>query len=407
MENVVTALTWVVAPVAVLLLLGAAAEVAARWTIRRSGYYVLPPGMRNHLSPDPAAFPNLERLVRFEVNREGERGDDVPRGEGLYRILVAGGSQPEGYLLDQKTNWPGALQVLLNRPEHLAALGAAHVHVGNIARSGVGSEALDLILERVLPRYPRLSAIVVLVGASDVLRWLEVGAPAAPPPPVRVSDVFRSHPEMSFRWRPRQLAVLEVVRRARHKWLRPVQVHERACRWIARARAMRARAAVVLHDTPDATPMLAHFDRHFRRLVERARAQADRVVVVRQPWFADARTAEELALMWHGGVGQAWQEDVTTFYSLEVLSDLMTQLDWKCAAIAQDLHVEQLDLMPVLDAGVHTFYDYFHATPAGARVIAAAVADMLLAPAAATIAPRPVATAAVPADSRHLVRRAS
>ena len=58
---------------------------------------------------------------------------------------------------------------------------ASRVHVGNIARSGVGSEALDLILERVLPRYPRLSAMVVLVGASDVLRWLEVGAPATPP----------------------------------------------------------------------------------------------------------------------------------------------------------------------------------------------------------------------------------
>jgi hypothetical protein len=239
----------------------------------------------------------------------------------------------------------------------------------------------------VLPRYPRLSAIVVLVGASDVLRWLEVGAPATPPPPVRVADVFRAHPEMSFRWRPRQLALLEVIRRARHQWLRPVQVHERACRWIARARAMRARAAVVLTDTPDATPMLAHFDRHFRRLLERAKAHADRVVVVRQPWFAGAQTAEELALMWHGGIGQAWQEEVTTFYSLDVLSDLMTQLDWRAAAIAQELEVEQLDLMPVLHGSAQTYYDFFHATPSGARVIAGAVAEtMLRAPACASVA---------------------
>jgi len=378
MENVAIALKWVVLSAGVLLLLAAVAEVAARWAIRRSGYYVLPPGMRNHLSPDPAAFPNLERFVRFEVNREGERGDEVPRCDGLYRILVAGGSQPEGYLLDQKTNWPGALQQLLNRPEHLADLNASRVHVGNIARSGVGSEALDLILERVLPRYPRLSAMVVLVGASDVLRWLEVGAPATPPPPVRVTDVFRSHPEMSFRWRPRHLAVPEIVRRARHRWLRPVQVHESACRWIGRARAMRARAAVVLTETPDAAPMLAHFEAHFRRLLERARAHADRVVVVRQPWFANARTTEDLALMWHGGIGQAWQEEITAFYSLDVLSDLMSQLDRRAAAIAQDLDVEQLDLRPVLDGGAHVYYDFFHATPSGARVIAAAVAEVML-----------------------------
>ena len=404
MENAVLALAWAAGSAGVLVLLGVAAELAARSAIRRSGYYVLPPGLRTHLAPDPEVFPNLERFVRFEVNREGERGDDVPACRGLYRILVAGGSQPEGYLLDQKTNWPGALQQVLNGPEHLAAFGASRVHVGNIARSGVGSEALDLILERVLPRYPRLSAIIVLVGASDVLRWLEVGAPPTPPPPVRVADVFRSHPEMPFRWRPRDLAVLEMARRARHRWLRPVQVHERACRWIARARAMRARAAVVRTATPDAAPMLAHFEVHFRRLLERARAHADRVIVVRQPWFAKAQTPEELALMWHGGIGQAWQEEVTTFYSLDVLSNLMSQLDCRAAAIAADFGVEQLDLMPLLDRSVHTYYDFFHATPAGARVIAAAVADTLRAPASA--ASRPTETTDVPAEP-HLARRAS
>jgi hypothetical protein len=200
---------------------------------------------------------------------------------------------------------------------------------------------------------------------------------------------------MPFRWRPRDLALLEMARRARHRWLRPVQVHERACRWIAKARAMRARAAVVLTETPDAAPMLAHFDLHFRRLLERARAHADRVIVVRQPWFANARTTEELALMWHGGIGQAWQEQVTTFYSLDVLSNLMSQLDRRAAAIARDLEIEQLDLMPVLDGSVHTYYDFFHATPAGARVIAAAVSEMLRAPAAVSMEPR------------HLARRAS
>ena len=378
MDNMALAMTWIAGAAGGLLLLGAAAEVAARWTIRRSGYYVLPPGLRNHLTPDPEVFPNLERFVRFEVNSQGERGDELPAEAGLYRILVAGGSQPEGYLLDQQTNWPGALQHLLNRPEHLAALNAPRVHVGNIARSGVGSEALDLILDRVLPRYPRLSAIVVLVGASDVLRWLEVGAPPTPPPPVRVSEVFRVHPEMSFRWRPRQLAVLEVVRRVRHQWLRPVQFHQHACRWIARARSMRARATVVRTAMPDATPMLAHFDAHFRRLLERATAHADRVIVVRQPWFAKPKTSDEVALMWHGGIGQAWHEEVTTFYSLEVLSGLMSQLDRRAAAIAEALDVEHLDLMPVLDGSVQTYYDFFHATPAGARVIAAAVAESIV-----------------------------
>ena len=114
-------------------------------------------------------------------------------------MLVAGGSQPEGFLLDQDTAWPGALH-FCKAPDRLARLGADRVHVGNIARSGVGLEGLDLLLERVLPRYPRLHLIIVLVGASDVLRWLEHRR-AGSAPPVRIADVFRCHPQVAFGWR--------------------------------------------------------------------------------------------------------------------------------------------------------------------------------------------------------------
>lgn len=367
---------WLTALVA--LLGGTAVELAARWWIhRRSAYYVLPPGLRLRLEPDPDVLPQLEPVVRFDVNGEGERGDELPRSvDGLCRMLVAGGSQPEGYLLDQHTSWPGALQRLLQQPEHLEQLGASRVHVGNIARSGVGSEALDLILDRVLPRYPRLHTLIILVGASDVLHWLELGAPAAPPPPVRTSDVFRCHPELTFG--ARRLALMELLLRGRQQWIRPVQVHERACRWIGRARAMRARATEIRTEIPDPAPMLDHFERHFRRVVRRAQDAADRVLVVRQPWFDKRCTIEEAALMWHGGVGQAWRETVTTFYSFDVLSRLMSMLDTRAARVAQELGADSLDLMPALECSGENYYDFFHATPAGSRAIAAAVASAVL-----------------------------
>lgn len=372
-------LLWFGSPI-VLLLAFVVGELVARWWIHhRKEYYVLPPGLRLLLRPDPDVFPQMEASVRFEVNSEGERGDEVPRSrERLCRILVAGGSQPEGYLLDQDSSWPGALQRLLQRPEHLQALQATRVHVGNIARSGVGSEALDLILQRVLPRYSRLHTIIILVGASDVLRWLEFGATPFPPPPVSTSEVFRCHPELTFGWKPNRLALLELLRRLRQRSLRPVQVHERACRWIGRARAMRARATETRTVVPDAAPMLAHFDTYFRKAVNRAKAHANRVIVVRQPWFDKSCTPEELACMWHGGVGQAWQQNVTTFYSVEVLAALMARLDARAAQLALELGVEQLDLMPVLEPSLTTYYDFFHATPTGARVIAAAVAAAVL-----------------------------
>jgi lysophospholipase L1-like esterase len=359
-----------------------AAELLARWWLRhRRLYYVFPPGMRVHLRPDPEVFPELERFVRFEINGEGERGSEVPRlraGERLYRVLVGGGSQPEGYLLDQATSWPGALQGLLATPGSLARLAADEVHVGSIARSGVGAEALDLILRRVLPRYPRLQAMVILVGASDVLRWLEQGAPAAPPAPATTAEVFRCHPEADFAWRPGRLALYEQLTRLRRRWLRPVDFHERAGRWIGQARAARGRAADVRTTMPDPRPMLAHFERHFARALERAGAAADRVIVAHQPWFAPPYTPAEAAHMWHGGAGQAWREKVATYYSFEVVSRLMALLNARAARVAEAHGAEQIDLMRLLPRGLDTYYDGFHATPAGARIVASAVAATIL-----------------------------
>jgi hypothetical protein len=358
-------------------------ECAARWWLRfKSQYFVLPPGLRLQLHIDRETFPELERVTRLEVNRDGERGSEVPRlkgGQKLYRLLVVGGSQPEGYMLDQDSSWPSALQRLLSEPQGLRRLDADDVHVGNIARSGLGAEALDTVLERILPRYPRLSAIVILVGASDVLRWLEAGAPPAPASPLRTSDIFRCHPEGPFGWTPRATALSELGGRLRRRWAKPVQVHERTGKWVGQARAMRARAKIIRATLPDATPVLDHFERHLRCVVERAKAHADRVVLVRQSWFAkESYTPEEIAHMWHGGVGRAWCEEVTTFYSIEVTSRLMALLDLRAVRVATDLAIEQIDLMSMLRPTLENYYDFFHVTPTGAGVVAAAVASTLL-----------------------------
>jgi lysophospholipase L1-like esterase len=363
-----------------LLALALTVELAARaWIRYRRRYYVMLPGLRLHLHPDPEVFPQMEPLVRFEVNSEGERGYPVPRsrpGEKLYRVLVVGGSQPEGYALDQDTSWPCGLQRMLETPEQLERLNASKVHVGNIARSGVGSEGLDVILQRVLPRYPRLSAIIIMVGASDVLRWLEQGAPSTLAP-VETSELFKCHPDLQFGWKPSELGLFELWQR--RSWLRPARVHSRAGRWVGKARAMRARAKEIRTTMPDAAPMLDHFERHFRSLVERAKAHADRVLVVRQPWFEkESFTPEEEAHMWHGGVGEAWQEEVTVYYSSEIVSRLMTLVDARAARISDELQVEQLDLMPSLERSLKTYYDFFHLTPVGAHAVTTSVATAML-----------------------------
>ena len=98
---------------AILLLL--VAEAAARLWVRRQHYFVHRRWDRIQLRLDPHALPSLEPIVNFEVNGEGERGDPLPKDrEGLYRVLVAGGSAAECGLLDQESAWPAVVQRSLN-----------------------------------------------------------------------------------------------------------------------------------------------------------------------------------------------------------------------------------------------------------------------------------------------------
>jgi lysophospholipase L1-like esterase len=379
---------WWVGVVLSAALLGVAAELAGRWWIRRhTRYHVWPPGTRLELRSDGTVCPQLDRRVRFDVNADGERGRDVRRDEaGLFRVLAAGGSSVECYALNEHASWPGALERILNAPENLRALGTRRVHVGNIGRSGVSSRHLDVILERVLPQYGRLAVIVIMVGGSDVFQWFEEGAPATrSSAPLAADEVFAVHPEMPFGWTPHQWAITELARRVRHRWLRPLEIREDAGKWLPAARKMRAAARDVRTSLPDPRGLLDSFEFHFRRALQRARAHADRVIVLRQPWFEKEYTAEEAAWFWHGGMGKAWKQTVTTYFSLDVVNQVVHLLDSRAASVAAELGVEHRNLRSVLAPSLENYYDYMHYTPAGAAVVAREVADALLHPPAPAV----------------------
>jgi len=357
------------------------AEYAARRWIRRFGhYYVWTPGLRLHLHPDPVVSPKLEALARIEVNADGERGDPVPRSAGrVYRVLVAGGSPVECALLDQSTSWPGALQRMLSAPQPLRTLGASAVHVGNIGFSGVTSQALNLIFQRVLRRYHDLDVIVVMVGGNDVFEFIAAqGTASYGPRAIPASEFFSAHPEWPFAWAPRRLALIRLALALRARWLRPVKTHHGSGKWVDKARAMRRRALETRTATPDPTPMLALFEQQLRELLAQARRCARRVIVLRQPWFEKAYTAEDLAHIWHGAVGDPHRGDVSTYYSVEVLCRLMALVSARAARVADDMGLEHVDLMPALEPSLETFYDFVHYTPAGAAIVAQAIATTLL-----------------------------
>lgn len=380
-----------------LPLLVALMELLARWLVRqRGGYYVWEPHRRVRMEVDRDTLPSLQPVVHHEYNRDGERGDQTPRSwDDTHRVLVAGGSAAEGYFLDQPDTWPAVVQELLSRPAHLEKLGASAVHVGSIARSLASCEYIGLMFERVLPRYPRLDLVLLMVGASDVVWWLEQGTPDhIRDDRLPASYVFDQHPEGPFGWTRTTLALRRLASHLNRRLRRPVQVRRGAGRRLAEARAMRDRARTILDAVPDPAPLLDYFARHFRPLLEQAKAHASRVVVVRQPWFEKEHTPEEKAVFWNFGQGRPYQEEVTTYYTHRVVCELMSEVDAVASRLAEEVGVEQIDLMPILPRDLTTYYDFLHFGPVGARMVGEAVTSYLLGspgeppPGTASAAPR-------------------
>jgi lysophospholipase L1-like esterase len=154
-------------------------------------------------------------------------------------------------------------------------------------------------------------------------------------------------------------------------------VKERAGAWYVAARRMRAQAKEVRTTMPDPTVVLENFEDHFRRLVVRAKAHADHVLVVLQPWLEGPYRAEETEKFWHGGVGRPWKETVTVYYDLETVNRLLGLVQARAAQLADALGVPHLNVLPLLNQRFRHFYDHDHYTPAGAAVVAQAIAAAL------------------------------
>ena len=352
------------------------AELLARLWIRRGGYRVWHPGKHETMFPDLELHPYLEPKVRFFINEFGERGNSRAKGlssdprDQLW--LFVGGSAVESFMIDQASTWPERFlfHYLQTTSDRLPA-------VANIGRSGVDSGSLLIMFEKLLPRYQQqISTIVIMVGASDILRWLESGAsPTTPVAPLPISELFACHPEVAFGFRPKELALYEMFQRLGERIPRE---KENALRWYRRARTMFLNATKIIKETPDASVPLENFRGNLRALIKQAKRSAKNVVVIPQPWFHKSEyTPEELSRFWNGGIGKAYNEVVTTYYSPQVINALMGQI----ASCIKDVSAIEgailIDVRSSLPSIIENYMDQFHLTPDGSEQFARLLASEL------------------------------
>jgi hypothetical protein len=360
---------------------GVLAELATRlWLSRYGRYYACTPSSHLRMELERKSLPSLPPVAHFDVNRVGERGDELPADmDGCYRVLVAGGSAAECYYLDQEISWPEVIRRELSEPDALKTLGARNVHVGNVGRSLVACEHIRVLLERTLPRYKKLGCLVMLVGGSDMVFWLERGTPPTlDDEPLTADRLFATHPEGPFGWTPSTLALRRIASYWRHRLVRSVTDRTRVGKRMIALRKMRAEAETWIDEVPDPAPMLDHFERHYRELLKLAARHAERVIVVRQPWLDKEMSAEEKACTWQFALGRRYEGKLSTYYTHRIVWKMMELIDESSARIADELGVEHVDVHSILPRDLEHWYDEIHHTEKGCKVIGRAVADKIL-----------------------------
>jgi lysophospholipase L1-like esterase len=373
---------WCLALLLVLPILWVITEAAARFFLARRNYYVWPPNHRIDSELRRDVFPDLSSRTSFIVNRDGERGSQPPpSGIGVYRVLVTGGSAAECYFLDQQECWPVRLQRDLETPAACTALGVTRVHVGAVAKSGLDSTKLYLLLQRILPQYRKMDAVVIMVGMSDILSWMRCSAPETPVfAPPNLEEVFAAYPEKRYDWHPLSATALAECFRLLSRCLcRRGDVRSDAGASVARLRTMRQQATNVKTDVPPHASVLNNYATMLEKSIRLCQKFGSRVLVVGQPWL-DTRmlTKEEKLRLWSGSEGDAYRHNVSTYYSSEVLAQLAIELNGLASRVAKDNGAAMIDVQSCLQPPAACFYDDFHFTPIGAAILANTLTNALL-----------------------------
>lgn len=336
--------------------------------------------------------PHFQRTFRAEhidgvsipsaltINAQGMRGD-LLNPSARYRLLAVGGSTTISVYLDDSMAWPYQLQTHLN-----AKLGAGATWVGNVGRPGHTSAQHLLQVEKLLAQHPQIDAVLLLIGANDLL--IPLGWRIASPPKnrdtsthARLRVAFSDFPgqDADAPWYLRNAAGRLWRLRS---WLPVPQlaVMDEAASFMQWIRRHRERSGRLLGAMPDLSSSLAGYERRVNQIIDSAQRAGVRPILLTQPMlWRSGLTEEEHKLLWMGGPPIDKLSDGADYYSVEALMAGMRAYNDALLGVCRARGVECVDLASALPKTTRVFYDDAHFTNHGATLVAEHLARYLLA----------------------------
>jgi len=343
-------------------------EIALR-IISPSKFYVWPPNLKRIFKPSPEITPGISGESRFYINSEGIRGDEFSDIHN-YRILTVGGSTTECLYLDQTEAWPYILQQKLNNLKTRA------VWVGNIGKSGLSTRSNIFHMKYMLPQYPKINCVIVLVGFNDFMGNL--GEVKNNFSNITDKETYNEIEEMRwafyripFNKRPfsyKSTVIWFLARRLKDIIEQREKIQDPLGNIYQKLRKKRQDALEILETLPDLQPALQEYARNINIIIDLAQNNLVRLIFLTQPsiWREDL-SLEEKNLLWWGDAGDG------KYYSAGALNEGMDKFNAKIIEICRLRGIEYIDLAHSLAKDTSVFYDDAHFNENGSRLVAEAV----------------------------------
>lgn len=347
-------------------------------------FHVWPPGFEQTFDIAPGLVHGVEFPSQLTINDLGMRGS-MPK-DSQYHLLAIGGSTTICGMLDDSKAWPWRLQETLN-----ASLGKDATWVGNVGRPGHGTTHHIAQTEKLLEQHEFVDAIVLLVGANDMLiSFSLVDKDFArdffrnkPSPQETLAMTFAVTPdsEEHLPWYSRNFISrtsrrLGTVSSERAGGLPPM---DRTGDFMKAVRGYRKSASVYKSELPDLSRALVNYKKRLEQIIDIGSAAGVRVIFLTQPslWRAGLDQAE-LDLLWMGGPPLNRLADSASYYSVEVLAGAMKAFNDTVLEVCESRGVECIDTATAVPRDLKFFYDDAHFTEEGAERMALTVANQLL-----------------------------
>jgi lysophospholipase L1-like esterase len=246
-------------------------------------------------------MPGIEGESRYITNSQGLRGDEFSDSQ-QYRILTIGGSTTICTYLDESEAWPHLLQEKLN------SLKSCSVWVGNAGKSAANTRHHLMLMKYLLPQFPKIDALIILVGANDLSHRLGSDTDYNPnflnqadAEGKQILLSFDTTPygfSLSPRWSSiKSTALGGLARQAKHLYSSQISgvVEDEAGKSYIKWRENRKNASEILETLPDLNPALEEYGRNLNTLINLAQANGVRLIFMTQPtmWRKDLTPQEK------------------------------------------------------------------------------------------------------------------